>query len=67
MQPTRSIIRKKYGLEEAPHSDCISTTVLCCFAICQETAELEVCCLNPKVLDLGSEVYFRIWRSDKSW
>ena len=50
MQPTRSIIRKKYGLEEAPYSDCITSTFCCCCTICQETAELEVCCLNPKVL-----------------
>ena len=42
MQPTRSRIRKKYGLEEQPYSDCLSTTLLCCFAICQESAEIDV-------------------------
>ncbi len=42
MQPTRTRIRHKYGLEEAPYSDCMSTTVLCCFAICQEASEIEV-------------------------
>lgn len=40
-QPTRSKIRQKYGLEEAPYSDCISHTGLCCFAICQESAEID--------------------------
>jgi Cys-rich protein (TIGR01571 family) len=40
-QPIRSKIRQKYGLEEAPYSDCISYTGLCCFAICQEAAEIE--------------------------
>jgi Cys-rich protein (TIGR01571 family) len=40
-QPVRSKIRQKYGLEEAPYSDCISYTGLCCFAICQESAEIE--------------------------
>eukprot|EP00208_Stichococcus_sp_RCC1054_P001142 CAMPEP_0206147756 /NCGR_PEP_ID=MMETSP1473-20131121/34455_1 /ASSEMBLY_ACC=CAM_ASM_001109 /TAXON_ID=1461547 /ORGANISM="Stichococcus sp, Strain RCC1054" /LENGTH=186 /DNA_ID=CAMNT_0053544831 /DNA_START=82 /DNA_END=642 /DNA_ORIENTATION=+ len=40
-QPTRSKIRQKYGLEEAPQSDCIAHTVLCCFAVCQESAELD--------------------------
>ena len=42
MQPTRTRIRHKYGLEEAPYSDCMSTTLLCCFAICQEASEIEV-------------------------
>ena len=42
MQPTRSRIRHKYGLSEEPYSDCMTTTVLCCFAICQEASEIEV-------------------------
>ena len=42
MQPTRTRIRHKYGLAEEPYSDCMSTTVLCCFAICQEASEIEV-------------------------
>ena len=50
MQPTRTRIRHKYGLEEAPYSDCMSTTLLCCFAICQEASEIEVRRPGPHAL-----------------
>jgi len=47
MQPTRSKIRHKYGLEEAPYSDCMTSSLLCCFGICQEAAEIEYQLKNP--------------------
>ena len=61
MQPTRSVIRKKYGLEEAPYPDLLSTALLCCFTTCQEAAEIEVR-ISTSYLDNGITLKSKVWR-----